>query len=59
MYQIEPERSLEQLAHEAGRLPFLFPRGLGYLSGFLFSGERRLGALSRVRKYVSHGSKAR
>ena len=58
MHQVEPERSLEQLPHEARRLPFLLPRGLGNLSGFLLGGERWLGARSRVRKYVSHGSKA-
>ena len=43
MHQVEPERSLEQLAHEAGRLPFLLPRGLGDLAGLLLGGERRYG----------------
>ena len=39
MDQVESERALEQLADEAGRLPFLFAGGFGDLPGLLFGRE--------------------
>ena len=56
MHQVEPEGALEQLAHEARRLPFLLPRRLGDLAGLLLGGER-LRAAGPGGEDVSHGSR--
>ena len=48
MNQVEAERALEQLAHEAGRLPLLLARRLGDLPGLLLGGERRRGGWRAV-----------
>ena len=54
MDQVEAERALEHLAHEARRLPFLLARGFGDLAGLLLGGEGA-GLLGRGYEDVSHG----
>ena len=55
MDQVEPERALEQLPHEARRLPLLLPRGFGDLARLLLDGERGAGRLAGWDEDVSHG----
>ena len=56
MDEVEAERTLEQLADEARRLPFLLARRLRDLAGLLLGGERGARISNRwLGKYVSHG----
>ncbi len=59
VHQVEPELALEQLAHEAGRLPLLLPRRLGDFPGFLLGREWSVRRRDRGSEKVSHGSRAR
>ncbi len=56
VHEVESERALEELAHEAGRLPFLFPGGLCDFSGLLLRCERGARIPDRwLSEHVSHG----
>ena len=59
MHQVEPERALEQLAHEAGRFPLLLARRLGDFAGLLLGGQRSMRRPLGTAENVSHGSNAR
>ncbi len=56
MDEVEAERTLEELPHEARRLPFLLPCGLGDLASLLLGRERSARISNRwLGEYVSHG----